>query len=95
MQTRIIKLKGRPIDWQKKFKSLEDFTEFLLDHNYELIGITNALMRKVKMYSKQKRKVIMEDHKKKNPKSLFDYPEPSEDFNNRAVEASVDKHRSL
>ena len=34
----------------------------------------------------------MEDHKKKNPKSLFDYPEPSEDFNNRAVEASVDKH---
>jgi|TARA_Y100001937_G_C6891496_1_gene229261 hypothetical protein len=55
MQTRIIKLKGRPIDWQKKFKSLEDFTEFLLDHNYELIGITNALMRKVKMYSKQKK----------------------------------------
>ena len=55
MQTREIKIKGHPVDWQKRFQSLEDFTEFLLDHNYELIGITNALMRKVKMYSKQKK----------------------------------------
>ena len=38
MQTREIKIKGHPVDWQKRFQSLEDFTEFLLDHNYELIG---------------------------------------------------------
>ena len=64
MQTREIKIKGHPVDWQKRFQSLEDFTEFLLDHNYERIGLTKALMRRVKILSKQKKEGINYDKRK-------------------------------
>ena len=64
MQTREIKIKGHPVDWQKRFQSLEDFTEFLLDHNYELIGLTKAHMRRVKILSKQKKEGINYDKRK-------------------------------
>ena len=38
----------------------------------------------------------MTNQKKKILKlGLFDYPEPSEDFNNQAVEASIDKQQQL